>query len=72
MTTAIGDADLNAMIAFEEGELSFKGTLELFSRLVASGLVWSLQGFYGRTAQHFISQGWLDSNGAILREPADA
>ena len=49
--------DLDKMIAFESGELSEDETVGLFQDLVNSGLVWSLQGFYGRTAQRLIDAG---------------
>lgn len=49
--------DIDKMIAFESGELDEGQTVELFQDLVNSGVVWSLQGFYGRTAQALIEQG---------------
>lgn len=45
------------IIAYEAGELSDEETIELFQRLVDSGLVWSLQGSYGRTAWDLIKSG---------------
>ena len=48
---------LDKMIAFEEGELSFDETVELFQELIDNGLVWQLQGFYGRTAMSLIEGG---------------
>lgn len=58
---------VNKIIAFESGELDAEETLELFSELVKSGQAWILQGHYGRTAQDFIDNGFLDRNGNILR-----
>lgn len=49
--------DLTAMIAFEEGELPEDETIVLFQDLVDTGLAWSLQGFYGRTAAALIDAG---------------
>ena len=61
------------ILAFEEGELSQKGTLALFSRLIESGSVWSLQGSYGRTATQLIDGGWIDgTTGRILKGVDDA
>jgi hypothetical protein len=48
---------LDAMIAWEQGELDEEGTVELFQGLVDSGLAWQLQGMYGRTAQALIEAG---------------
>jgi len=62
--------DVTKIIAFEQGELDDEGVLELFSGLLASGLVWSLQGFYGRTATALIENGWLSPDGERLKEIA--
>lgn len=43
--------DLDAMIAWEQGELDEEETTALFQRLVESGLIWQLQGCYGREAE---------------------
>ena len=56
---------VNKIIAFEQGELNNKETLELFSELVATGLVWRLQGSYGRTANYLIKSRLLDTEGTI-------
>jgi hypothetical protein len=59
---------LDQMIAFEQGELDSDGVLELFSNLIKSGLVWSLQGFYGRTAHALIQAGRITQDGLILEQ----
>lgn len=46
-----------AMMAWEEGDLSEEGTIILFQSLVDTGLVWKLQGCYVRTAQALIEKG---------------
>lgn len=51
--------EIESIIAFEEGELSERETIELFQRLVDSGLAWSLQGSYGRIATALIDQGLI-------------
>jgi hypothetical protein len=48
---------LNAMIAWEQGDLDEDGTIELFQSLVNSGLAWQLQGCYGRMAANLIEAG---------------
>lgn len=50
-------SQLDRMILWEQGELCYEDTLELFQELVDSGLAWQLQGCYGRYAQGLIGQG---------------
>jgi hypothetical protein len=45
------------IIALESGQLTDDQAIEGFQHLVDTGLVWQLQGWYGRTAQHLIDQG---------------
>ena len=47
------------LIAYESGEQDFDATLDMFQRLVDTGLAWTLQGHYGRTAQHLIEGGYI-------------
>jgi hypothetical protein len=56
----------NEMMNYEDGTLDTSEIVELFSKLVASGLAWKLQGFYGRQAQSLINNGYLDKDGNIL------
>lgn len=53
------------IIAYENGDLSALGTLELFSILIRTGQVWSLQGSYGRAAIAFLDEGLIDGDGTI-------
>ena len=55
--------DVEKIIAFENGELDEDGVLDLFAGLISSGLVWSLQGAYGRTAAALIEGGWITPEG---------
>ncbi len=50
------------LIAFEDGELEYDETIELFQHLIDNGLAWKLQGFYGRTAQDLIDAGLCQIN----------
>ena len=47
------------MIEWENGELSDEDTIKLFQSLVDSGLVWQLQGSYGRQAVSMLEEGLI-------------
>lgn len=51
------DGLLDKIMAFEQGELDQDGIVELFQHLVDTGMAWTLQGFYGRTARDLIEAG---------------
>jgi len=48
---------LDFIMAYEAGELDFDAIVEGFQGLIDSGLCWSLQGHYGRTAVALIEAG---------------
>ena len=48
------DERVNLIIAYESSELDERDTLRLFQNLIDTGLAWSLQGHYGRTARMYI------------------
>jgi len=48
---------VDQIIAYENGELSEEETVALFQNLIDSGMAWSLQGSYGRTARMLIEAG---------------
>ncbi|MCA8995033.1 MAG: hypothetical protein KDA88_23855 [Planctomycetaceae bacterium] len=52
------EIDFDSMIQFEAGELSDDAVIDLFQRLINSGAVWRLQGFYGRFARDLIDNGY--------------
>lgn len=62
---------LDYIIAFEEGDASADDVLTLFAYLVRTGMAWTLQGTYGRTAQALIDGGYLDTGGNILQDLPD-
>jgi len=46
------------LIAYECGNLTESQTIKLFQHLIDSGVVYFLQGHYGRTAEAFIEAGF--------------
>ncbi len=52
--------NVGAIIDYENGDLDETETLDLFQDLVDTGLVWQLQGSYGRTAQALLEAGHID------------
>ena len=47
------------IIAYEQGDLDEEEIIDLFQKLVSSGLAWQLQGHYGRTAKALIEAGYV-------------
>jgi hypothetical protein len=56
---------VDSIIAYEQGELNDQEVVCLFADLVKSGMAWSLQGSYGRTANALIKEGWIDREGNV-------
>ena len=52
---------VSKIMAFEQGDLDFDATVELFQELIDSGLVWQLQGSYGRVARSLIKDGYCNA-----------
>jgi hypothetical protein len=55
--------DVGKIIAYENGELDEDEVIELFQELIDSGLAWTLQGSYGRTAASLIDAGYCHQAG---------
>ena len=49
--------NLDRMIEWEEGRLAGEDETRLFQELIDEGIVWSLQGCYGRRAAALINAG---------------
>jgi hypothetical protein len=47
------------IIQYEAGELNNDQTIQLFQELYDSGLVWNLQGHYGRLAYQLLEAGLI-------------
>lgn len=56
---------IDYIMDYEFGDMSDLDTLKMFSELIKNGMAWTLQGHYGRTAQHLIDNEYLLSNGDI-------
>ena len=54
---------LDAMIAWEQGDLDEDGTIELFQHLISNGMINHLQGCYGRQAKALIEAGLCHRKG---------
>jgi hypothetical protein len=55
------------IMAYENGELNESEIVEGFQDGINSGLVWKLQGHYGRMAARLIEQGYChDTNGYLV------
>ncbi len=50
---------VGGLIALDEGDLDEDGTIRLFQLLVDTGMVWRLEGRYGRMAEQLIADGWV-------------
>jgi hypothetical protein len=57
--------DVDKIIRYEQGEMGPAEVLDLFADLIASGIVWQLQGSYGRAAAGYIKAGLITPEGEI-------
>jgi hypothetical protein len=57
--TMTKDEMLTNLIDYESGELDENTTIDFFQHLVDTGMVWRLQGHYGRTASVLIEAGYV-------------
>ena len=60
---------VSQIIAYEQGDLDEAAIVALFQNLIDSGLAWSLQGHYGRTAANLIALGICHDPSTPLTPP---
>lgn len=56
---------IDKIIAFENGDLDGHEVIDLFAELIETGLAWTLQGSYGRTARDLIEAGLINEDGTV-------
>lgn len=49
--------DVQKIMDYEAGAMNEEDTIAFFQELIDSGMAWTLQGHYGRTAQALIEAG---------------
>ncbi len=53
----------------ESEEISDHRMMDIMALLIESGEVWKLRGSFGRVATTLIDEGYIDSNGKVLKYP---
>jgi hypothetical protein len=51
-------SNIDFIIDYESGNLSEEEIIQGFQEMIDSGLVWQLQGHYGRVAKQLIDEGY--------------
>lgn len=49
---------VDSIMQYESGEMDQEEMIAFFQRIINNGMVWHLQGSYGRTAAAFIQRGF--------------
>jgi len=62
---------VNEIMEFEDGQMDDDRTIRFFAKLVKSGVVWNLQGYYVRMAANLIDRGILSPDGEVLKTAAE-
>ena len=56
-TLKVRTMDFDFIIRFENGEANKDEIVREFQKMIHNGIVWTLQGFYGRYAKKLIEEG---------------
>lgn len=63
---------LSFIMDYENGQLeSAEQLIDGFASMIASGMVWQLQGSYGRMARDLIEAGYISPEGEVLSYPEE-
>jgi len=49
--------NVDDIVDYENGDMDWDRLVDFFQNLIDSGMAWSLQGSYGRMAEHLIEEG---------------
>lgn len=61
---------MDKIMAYEDGQMDYEQEVAFFQELLASGMVWHLQGSYGRRAWDLMQSGAIeDGKGNVSTEP---
>ena len=52
--------NVDDIIRYESGEMDDSEIVQFFQGMIDSGVVWQLQGSYGRQANRLIEAGWCE------------
>lgn len=58
--------DVNDIMRFEQGEMEEDEVYPFFQKMIDSGMVWNLQGSYGRAAANLIAMGYCTDTHGVL------
>jgi len=56
---------VNKIIDYESGNMTDDEIISFFQELIDSGIAWTLQGHYGRTAQSLIESGYCHNRKVV-------
>ncbi|MCJ7816969.1 MAG: hypothetical protein MUP55_03885 [Candidatus Aenigmarchaeota archaeon] len=62
---------VDKIMRYEDGEMTPDEQIDFFGELTSSGMVWKLQGHYGRMATALIDEGFIDRSGKVLKHAGE-
>jgi hypothetical protein len=58
ISSRISPVSIDRLMAYENGDMGDVEVIDLFQEMIDTGLIYNLQGSYGRTAQQLIDAGF--------------